>query len=148
MSTNRETKRDALTTLLSAALVGTGKPAQAFYGYKVGDFGGQSPVCALTSNGTELDARAVTSRRKITFSFILYTFTLYGEAGTAYGEDDAEDTVDLLEKTIRDTISTNLSTTNWALIGYDGRTTVDSVLIAGEEYQRESIPLFIECYDD
>ena len=50
--TNRETVRDALGTLLSAALVGTGKPAQAFYGYMVGDFAGQSPVVVLTSSGT------------------------------------------------------------------------------------------------
>ena len=146
--TNRETKRDALGTLLSAALVGTGKPAQVFYGYPVGDFAGQSPVVVLASNGTEYEARAVTSVRKNTFYFVIYTFTLWGEAGTAWGEDDSEDTLDLLEKTIRETISANLSTSNWAFIGYDGRTTVDSVMIAGEEYKRESIPIFIECYDD
>jgi len=148
MSTNRETKRDAFGTLLSSALVGAGKPAQAFYCYPVGDFGGQSPVVVMASNGTEYEARAVTSVRKNTFYYVIYTFTLWGEAGTAWGEDDAEDRIDLLEKTIRETISDNLSTDDWAFIGYDGRTTVDTVIIAGEEYKRESIPVFIDVYDD
>lgn len=42
--TNRETVRDAFTTLLSTALVGSGLPVQAVYGYKIGDFQGQSPI--------------------------------------------------------------------------------------------------------
>lgn len=146
--TNRETKRDALATLLSAALVGAGKPAQAFYGYKVGDFAGQSPVVVLSSAGTEPEQRAVSSRQKNLFYFIIYTFTLYAEEGTDWGEDDAEDRVDLLEKTTRETLADNRSNDDWAFIGYDGRSTVDSVIIAGEEYQRESIPLFMECYDN
>ena len=38
MATSRATVRSALATLLEAALVGSGKPAQAVYGYQVGDF--------------------------------------------------------------------------------------------------------------
>lgn len=146
--TNRETVRDALGTLLSAALVGTGKPAQAFYGYMVGDFGSKSPVVVLTSSGTESEQRAVTSRAKNSFYFIIFTFTLYAQAGTTYGEDDSEDLVDLLEKTIRETIDdSNRSNSSWAFIEYDGRSTVDTVMVAGEEYRREAIPVRIEVYD-
>lgn len=145
---NRETTRDALAALLSAALVGTGKPAQAFYGYMVGDFGSKSPVVALTSSGTEQEQRAVTSRQKNSFYFTIFTFTVYAQDGTTYGEDDVEDLVDLLEKTIRETLANNRSTANWALIEYDGRSVVESVMVAGEEYRREAIPVRVDVYDN
>jgi hypothetical protein len=146
--TNRETTRDALGALLSAALVGTDKPAQAFYGYMVGDFDGKSPVVVLTSNGTEQEQRAVTSRQKNIYYFVIFTFTVYAQAGSEYGEDDVEDIVDLLEKTIRETLANNRSPANWAFIEYDGRTTVDTVMVAGEEYRREAIPVRVEVYDN
>lgn len=145
---NREMVRDALGTLLSAALVGTGKPAQAFFGYMVGDFAGQSPVVVLTSAGTQQEQRQTTSRQKNGYFFTIFTFTLYAQDGTTYGEDDVEDVVDLLEKTIRETLANNRSTVNWAFIEYDGRSVVDTTMIAGEEYRRESIPVRVDVYDN
>lgn len=146
--TNRETGRDALVSLLSSALVGTGKPAQAVYGYLKGDFGGESPVVVVTSGGTLPDQRAITSRQKNEFYLTIYTFTAYAIAGTTWGEDDVEDRVDLLEKTIRETIASNRSTTSWAFIEYEGRSTVDTVLISGVEYKREAIPVRMIIYDN
>jgi len=146
--TNRETVRDALGTLLSTALVGAGKPAQAFFGYMVGDFAGQSPVVVLTSAGTQHEQRHVTSRQKNSFYFTIFTFTLYAQDGTAYGEDDVEDGVDSLEKTIRETLANNRSTANWAFIEYDGRSVVETTMIAGEEYRREAIPVRVDVYDN
>ena len=145
---NRETTRDALAALLSTALVGTGKPSQALYGYMVGDFAGQSPVVVLTSAGTEQEQRAVTSRQKNSFYFTIFTFTLYAQDGTTYGEDDVEDLVDLQEKTIRKTLLDNRSTANWAHVEYEGRSTVDTVMVAGEEYRREAIPVRVDVYDN
>lgn len=145
---NRETGRDALVTLLSTALVGTGKPAQAVYGYLKGDFGTESPVVVVTSSGSSPDQRAVTSRQENEFYFTIYTFTAYAIAGTTWGEDDTEDRVDLLEKTIRETLAGNRSTANWAFIEYDGRSTVDTVLISGVEYKREAIPIVMRIYDN
>lgn len=146
--TNRETKRDALVTLFSSSLVGTGKPAQAVYGYLVGDFGGLSPVVVVSSAGSEREQRAVTSRQENTFYFTIYTFTLYSEKGTNWKEDDCEDRVDLLEKTIAEIIATNRSNSNWAFLTLDGRSVVDSVMIAGEEYRRESMPVAMTVYDN
>ena len=146
--TNRETKRDALVTLLTAGMVGSGKPAQAVYGYLVGDFGGLSPVVVVASSGSEREQRAVTSRQKNTFYFTVYSFVLYAENGTDWGEDDCEDRIDLLEKTIAEIISDNRSTTNWAFLEIDGRSEVDSVLIAGSEYRREAMSLVMTVYDD
>ena len=145
---NRETGRDALVSLFATALVGTGKPSQAVYGYLKGDFGTESPVVIVTSAGSEPEQRAVTSRQKNDFYFTIYTFTAYAIAGTTWGEDDVEDRVDLLEKTIRETIASNRSTANWAFLGHDGRSTVDTVLISGVEYKREAIPLVMTIYDN
>jgi hypothetical protein len=148
MTTNRETARDYLVSLLTAACVGTGKPAQAIYGYLKGDLEGQSPVIVVASAGAEMEKRAVTSKQKNGFYYTIYTFTLYAQDGTAWGEDDVEDTVDLLEKTIRETIAGNLSNDYWAFIEIEGRSTISSVMIAGEEYRMESIPVRCEKYDD
>jgi len=145
---NRETGRDALVTLLTAALVGSGKPAQAVYGYKKADFGGQSPVVIVGSAGTMPEQKAVTSRQKNTFYFNIYVFTLFAEEGTEWGEDDAEDRTDLIEKTIRETLADNRSNDTWAYIGYDGRSVVDEILVAGVEYKRETIPVLMEIYDN
>ncbi len=146
-TTNRETVRDAFVGLLTTALVGTGKPAQAVYGYLKADLGKQSPVVCVASGGTGQEKRAVTSRQKNNFYFNIYTFTLYAKDAT-YGEDDVEDIVDLLEMTIRSTIAANLSNQYWSFIEYDGRSTTDSVIISGEEYRREIIPVQLDGYDN
>lgn len=147
-ATNRETGRDALVSLLTTPLIGTGKPAQALYGYLKGDFQGQSPVVVVTSAGTGTEKRAVTSKVKNEFYFVVHTFTLYAVEGTDWGEDDTEDRCDLLEKTIRETIAANVNTANWAFIEIDGRSSIDSVIIGGEEYRHEAIPIRMEKYDE
>ena len=145
---NRETYRDALVALFSTSLTGTGKPAQAVYGYMIGDFAGQSPVVVVSSAGSEREQGAVTSRQKCWFYFNVYTFTLYAQVGTSWAEDDAEDRSDLLEKTIAEVIVDNRSTATWSFIELDGRSVVDSVIVAGEEYKRETIPVKILVYDN
>lgn len=146
---NRETGRDALVSLLTTALVGTGKPAQAIYGYLVGDFAGQSPVVIVASDGTEEDQRTNDSRRENEFYFNAHTFTLFAQRGdTSWTEAHVEDRLDLLEKTIRETLAANRSTATWAFIEIDGRSTVDNVLVAGEEYRHEIIPIRMVVYDN
>ena len=146
-TTNRETVRDAFVSMLTTALVGTGKPAQAVYGYLKADLGGQSPVVCVASAGTDQEKRAVTSRQKNYFYLNIHTFTLYAK-DASYGEDDVEDIVDLLEMTIRSTISANLNNQYWSFIEYDGRSLIDSVIISGEEYRREVIQIRLEVYDN
>lgn len=145
---NRETYRDAIKTLLEAGLVGTGKPAQAVYGYHVGDFQQQSPVVIVASAGSEREQGAVTSRQKNYFYFLIYTFTLYSQESSNWGEDDAEDRLDLLEKTIAEIIVDNRSNSTWSFIELDGKSEVDSVMVAGEEYRRETIPIRVLAYDN
>jgi len=148
MVTNRETGRDALVSLFAAALVGAGKPAQVIYGYLAGDFGGQSPVIVVASEGSDREQRAVTSRQKNLFYYTIYTFTPYAKKDSSWGEDDCEDRVDLLEKTIAEVITANRSNDDWAFLELDGRSVVDSVMIGGAEFRRESMPVTMTVYDN
>lgn len=145
---NRETCRDYFVSLLTTACVGTGKPAKAVYGYLKADFGSFAPVVCVGSAGTEQEKRAVTSRQKNGFYFNVYTFTLYAQKDTTWGEDDVEDMVDLLEKTIREVIAANVSNDYWSFIEVDGRSTIGSVMINGEEYRMETIPVRMDVYDN
>jgi len=145
--TNRETVRDALATLLETALTGSGNPAQAVYAYQVGDFGGRSPVVVVSSAGSERDHRTMGERYHNFFYLNVYVFVLYADPGTDWGEDNAEDRVDLLEKEIADVLMDNFSTDDWVYIQLDGRSVRDSVEIGGQEYIREVIPVRVEVYD-
>lgn len=137
--TNRETVRDAFTSLLSTALVGSGLSVQAVYGYKIGDFQGQSPVVVVASSGTGRGMAAFDSAGSDVFLDV-WVFVLYNDEGD-WDEADAEDRLDLIEKEICDVVIDNHSTANWIDADYEARSTVDDVAIGGQEYKRERIPL-------
>lgn len=141
--TNRETIRDALATLLTTALVGDGKPAQAVYNYKVGDFEGQSPVVTVTSGGTLRFEGDYGENLDGEFYLVITSYVLYADPGTDWGEDDAEDRLDLLEKSIADVLVDNYSHASgtWERIAIDGRTQVVEGEIGGELYLVEIIPV-------
>ena len=144
MTANRETSRDALATLLDTALTGVGNPVQTVYNYQIGDFQGQSPVVVVSSGGTERTPYTFEGDRA-TFHLNIFVFVLYDDEGD-WGEDDAEDRIDLIEKDIAETLESNQRTTNWESIQYSAGTTVDSVEIGGDEYRREVIPVVVEVF--
>lgn len=146
-NTNRETVRDALVTLLTADLVGSGKPCQAIYGYQVGDFQGQSPVVIVSSSGSEREQRTASVRQRTRFYLNIFTFVLYSDEDS-WGEDDAEDRIDLIEKTIADTIANNRTGDNWAELHLSERTRLDSVQIGGNEYRREVMEVVALVFDN
>lgn len=145
-STNRETVRDALVTLLSSALTGAGNPAQAVYGYQVGDFQGQSPVVVVASAGSQREPFQLRGQRNLLY-FNIFVFVLFDDPDTDWDEDDAEDRIDLIEKEIADVVIDNRKTDNWTHIRLEGRSTVDSLQIGGSEYRREVITVRIETVD-
>ena len=143
---NRETVRDQLATLLAAALVGTGKPAQAVYNYQVGDFEGKSPVVVVTSSGTGRGsplAYGVTS-----FRMELHTFVLYALEDGTWTEAQSEDRLDLLEKTIADVLQDANDSGTWMSVQMAGDSVVDGVEIGGDEYRHETIPVLITVQDN
>lgn len=141
---NRETVRDAMAALLQTALVGTGLPAQAVYAYRVGDFNGQSPVVVVSSAGSERP-RMTSAGGRTSVYLQVDTFVLYSDEGT-WGEDDADDRLDLLEKTIAETLHANQDTAAWDAVDYAARSERIDVEVGGLEYAREMIPLRVEVY--
>lgn len=143
-TTNRETVRDALAVLLEAALVGSGKPAQAFYGYPVGDFGALSPVVTLASAGSSRKRLTVSDLERATLRFDVHVFVLYTDKAD-WNEDDAEDALDLIEKAVYEVVgnTANQAGANpWTILEYDdAMTVVDWTEIGGHPYRYEIIPL-------
>jgi len=140
---NRETVRDQLTALLSTALV-DGSTASVVYGYKVGDFNKQSPVVVVTSAGTDRgDKWLGASVRNVWALFNIYVFIRYAIEGTAWGEDDAEDRLDLIEKKIADVLTDNAFLSGyWDKVEYQSSTDAQQdVEVGGVEYRREIIPI-------
>lgn len=149
-ATNRETVRDALYTLLNAALVGAGLPCQAMYGYLVNDFGGQSPVAVLSSRGSERDYDVLSDTyESVSFWLDFWAFVLYTDPESSWSEADAEDRLDLIEKTVADTLAANSTTNaNWEDLQME-RSIVDTVVSdGGIPYRRELIPIRVVVYGE
>ena len=144
MSVDRETVRDGLTTLLAAALVGTGLPCQAVYGYRIGDFGGRSPVVVVSSAGIEHERMTFQGSRAIVYLQV-DTFVWYGD-GSTWTEAQAEDALDDLEQRIYDVLDANQVTSNWKAIGYQGRSQRLDTAVGGQEYVRESFLVAARVY--
>lgn len=140
---NRKQVRDALTALLTTALVGAGKPAEAVYGYQKGNFGGVWPVVCVVSAGTERTLSALgTTNRNVTVFLDVLTFTLYADSENGWTEQHAEDRMDLLEKSISDVLADNhTNPPHWTTIKLNGRTITERVPIGGKLYLAETISL-------
>lgn len=133
-----------MTTILQAALVGTGLPVAAVYGYQVGDFAGQSPVVVVSSAGSQR-VRMTRAGSRATFYLLISTFVLYSD-NASWGEDDAEDAIDAIEALLADVIDDNQVTANWQALDYSDRSQRISVEIGGEEYIYEAVEISVEVF--
>ena len=145
-STSRKTVRDGLTTLLQAALVGSGKPAQAVYGYQVGDFGGQSPVVVVASGPVVRERKGFGPCWHTTATLLVLVFVAYAAPG--WTEANAEDALDGIEAAIADVVLANSSTATWHGLTYAEQSEPGSVVIGGVEYRNEVIRLACEVLGD
>ena len=139
-ATERETVRDAFVTLLSAALVGSGKPCKAVYGYLANRID-TSPVVCVSSAGA-MRQRIAKSSWAYEFLFNVEILVKWKDSSN-WAADDAEDKIDEIETDIANVLESNQSTTNWATIDYDGRSATDITNIGGVDYRRETIPVVI-----
>lgn len=145
-SVSRKTARDALTGLLQTALVGTGKPAQAVYGYQVGDFGGQSPVVVVASGPVLRERKGFGACWHTTATLLVFVFVAYAAAG--WTEANAEDALDSIEAAVADVVLANSSTATWNGLTYEQATEPGSMTIGGVEYRSEVIRLSCEVLGD
>lgn len=145
-STSRKTVRDALTGLLQAALVGSGKPAQAVYGYQVGDFDKQSPVVVVASGPVLRERRGFGPCWHTTATLLVFVFVAYAADG--WTEANAEDALDSIEAAVADVVLANSSTATWHGLTYAQATEPGSMTIGGMEYRSEVFRLSCEVLGD
>jgi len=141
MSTSREASRDALVTLLSAGLVGVGLPVKTVTGSKVESLEGLTPLVSVLSAGT--------LRERVTFKgdmpeFYLEVQVWVSQAQTGWTNAQAEDAIDNIEARIAAIYDSARNTDNWAVVDYDGRTTVTEASVAGTLYYLERIPTVVK----
>lgn len=144
MAANRETVRDALETLLEAALVGSGKPVQATYNHRPADFGGQSPVVTVSSDGSRR-RRMTFQGGKATFFVRVDLFVLYSDLAT-WTPANTEDALDLIEAAVAGVLDSYQAPAEWGAIDYADRSQRLSAVIGGVEYAWESILLSVEVF--
>jgi len=137
MSTSRETARDALVTLLTAALVGVGLPVKTVTGSKVESLSGLTPLVSVLSAGSFRE-RVTFLGDMAAFSFEIQTWVLQSVAGWTNAQ--AEDALDRIESLIAEVYESARGTANWEVVEYAGPTTILEIAVAGIPYYMERIP--------
>jgi len=140
MSTNREVVRDALAALLETALVGAALPVKTVTNSNVKELEGLTPLVGVLSGGT-LRERTTFTGDKPTFYLEVQVFVL--QSGTGWTNAQAEDALDRIESLIAGVYESERSTANWAVLEYDGRSTVIEITVEGKLYFMERIPTVI-----
>jgi hypothetical protein len=146
MTTNmvdRKTVREAFAALLAAALVGDGKPVEAVYAYQVSDFQGKSPVVFITSAGSFRRNPERSTRSTSIAYFDVNVMVLYSDSDADWTEQDSEDCLDLIEKSVAQIVANNGrdDALPWMELDFSARSEVTSVVIGGKDYSWEIIPL-------
>lgn len=148
MSASREPVRKQFSTLLTAALVGEGKPAMAVYDHQVGDFDGNSPAVVVASGPVLRQRRTLGPCWHTTITLYVYVFVLYADEN-GWTEANAEDALDAIEALIADTVLANeVAPGYWSKATYaDEPTQLDGVVVGGPEYRRELIQVQVEVIE-
>lgn len=148
-SANRETVRDHLASLLDAALTGDGSPVEAVYGYLKSDFEKKSPVVMVVSDGIRRRRPHVGATRYVS-DVRLGVLVWVADADSAQGwtDQDVDDRLDLLEKSIADVVADNPASDYWRYLTFDGAfTDIQHVTIGSTPYVLEVIPVIAEMRD-
>lgn len=147
-STNRETIRDALATLLSAGLTGAGNPVQAVYGYLKSDFEGQSPVVIVQSGPIRRGTPTVTDDWDNLIRLNVLVWVMDADTASSWTDQNVDDKADEIEAAIADIILANRKGANWAEMNYaDEPTNIVRVTIGSTPYVVEEIPIDVQVLD-
>ena len=137
---SRETARDGLATLLTTQLITTDAIVQAVYNYRKGDLLGQSPVVCVSSAGSSRDSISFDGELENIAFLTVHVFVVYAADG--WTEANAEDRLDLIERTIADVIRANGGETSyWLDLGFNGDSVRNDINLGGVEYIQEAIPI-------
>lgn len=150
-ATSRKTSRQALGALLTTALVGVGKLAQAVYAYPPADIV-ESPVVFIRSAGTQTKRRGTGQTKgfnNFRAEIMVYVAAANDDAG--WTPSVAADALDDIEAVIRDVILTNPTNAAWANMASDDSHSqivrLSAADTGGLPYDVEVIPVEFEIYD-
>lgn len=138
---SRKEVREQLGSLLSSALVGSGKPAQAVYDYLKSSFDGQSPVVIVSSSGFDGQVQTTTNWFA-TYDYEILVFV--AREDTQLADDYLDETTQDVYETLRD---------NQQLAGYWNKlewldsTTIVPASVGGDPYWMEPIPVRVWVYE-
>lgn len=137
MSVSRRLIRQRLAQELGGYLLS----AAAIYDHKPGQIGGH-PAVFVISSGTNRDKTATAGFGAV-FDFEIHNLILYADADANWSEQEAEDALDLLEYELSQFMGekTNLKNDLWKSIRYLGRSIIGKLVIGGNTYQDEIIPI-------
>ncbi len=141
MSTGREASRDALVTLLAAALIGVGKPVKTVTGSKVESLQGLTPLVGVLPTGT-LRERMTFQGDRPTFGFELQTWVI--QSATSWTFANSIDALDNIEARIAAVFEAARGTATWEVIEYAGASSVLEIEVAGIPYYLERIPSIVK----
>ena len=148
MSVNRKTARDALATLLSAALVGTGKPVATVLSYPPDAFSGITfPLCYIESAGSDRENDTNTGNKSI-FDFDPVVMIPYIDADSGRTAPNPEDALDAIELLIAQTVQNrdNQNVAAWTWVKFREKSKTDFVKI-GKVYRVEYFFLSVKMRD-
>ena len=132
---NRETVRDALVTLLSAALVGTGKPCKSVLGYPADRISSSPLVCVSSTTATSEKIAKVSWGWQFQFNIEIL---VRWKDSSSWTQANAEDKLDAIWVIVGGVIEANQSNANWQVLEVV-EDTCDLVAISGDSYRREVI---------
>ena len=145
-SQNRKTVRQAWGSILQTALVGASKPVQVVYDHLVSSWGGQSPVVMVTVAGTRRDAELTHDQNYSPAVFlethVLVKYAQFDNAGEQiWGDDDASNKLDDIEKSITDAAVDNPSLGGVVdtFRPSEERSRIEYLTVSGHAYVREII---------
>jgi hypothetical protein len=144
--TNPETIRDEVATFLATDMVGVGLPAQAVYNYEKKDFDHQSPVVLVTTNGDDFSRHSNSERVKGNIYLDVLIFVLYSDEGSGWTEADCEDRLNLVKKTLLESIFNNQFTPSRSIF-INGRSAIVPANVGGEDYRMETVLLRVEVFN-
>ena len=151
MTTSRKTARKALAVLLTSALVGTGKPAQACYAYPPADFV-ESPMIFIRSAGTATQRKGIGQTKGFNRFFLeIMVYVLAANYETGWTQEAVADALDDIEAGVRDVLLTNPTNAAWTNLGIPDQVSEVYHLSAdqsgGVVFDAEIIRVEVEVYD-
>lgn len=131
--------REQLGVILSAALTGSGNPAQAVYDWVIKDPQGLSPVLVIGATGSaprEPDGMGLGNTRQ-PYRYDLMCFVLRSE------QDDTDDVLDTMYNAVLTVLEDNVSVSGyWYDLQQSGNSTITKwVSPGGDQYWLEIIPI-------